>query len=154
MTEVDKYLSFNLGQESFAMPLLKVREVIGMPEVTPVPQAIAHVLGIMNLRGQIITIFDMRTCLKLKASQKSDTTVIICEMEFGQIGMIVDSVNSVLSVSKSELSEVPVGSKSAGQSYITNVYRREQELTLMLDVEHLITTEAKVQVQQLTKKTA
>lgn len=154
MTEVDKFLSFNLGSENFAMPLLKVREVIGMPEVTPVPQSNIHVLGIMNLRGQIITIFDLRTCLKLKANNKDDTTVIICEMEFGQIGMVVDSVNSVLSVSRSDLSEVPAGSKSAAQSYITNVYRKEDELTLMLDVDQLITKEAKIQIQQLQSTAA
>jgi purine-binding chemotaxis protein CheW len=154
MIQLDKFLSFVLGDENFAIPLLKVREVIALPEITPVPKASQHVLGIMNLRGQIITIFDMRSCLKLKSMRKEDLTVVICDMEFGQIGFVVDAVTSVLSVTNEQLSEVPPGSRAAEQSYITRIHRKDDELTLVLDVEQLLSVEARIQVQSLNQKTA
>ncbi|AGH95424.1 chemotaxis protein CheW [Pseudobdellovibrio exovorus] len=146
---MSKYLSFHLGTENYAMPLLKVREVIGMPEITLVPHSSHHVLGVMNLRGQIITVIDMRTCLGLKAQQGHETTVIICEMPFGQIGMVVDAVNSVLSVAQEELAEVPAGSRASSQSYIVNIYRKEDQLTLILDVEQLISKEVNINFEAL-----
>ena len=154
MTQLDKYLNFTLAEENFAIPLLKVREVIALPDITPVPQASQHVLGIMNLRGQIITIFDMRSCLKLKSSKKDDLTVIICDMEFGQVGFLVDSVSSVLSASIDQLSDVPPGSKASHQNYIVKIHRKDDDLILILDVDQLLTVEARLQVQSLNQKSA
>ena len=137
MKITQKFLSFMVGSECFAVPLLKVREVIGMPEVTAIPQAPNHVVGIINLRGQIITIFDLRS--RLNASTKGDQpTVIICEMPFGQMGMIVDLVSSVLSAESEQISEVPPGSRAAHHDFITSIYSNEDELILMLDVEKVI----------------
>lgn len=142
MKETEKYLSFMVDSECFAVPLLKVREVIGMPELTPIPQAPAHVVGIINLRGQIITIFDLRTCLKSQ-SKNDQPTVIICEMPFGQMGLIVDMVSSVLSADSDKISEVPPGSRASNQDFITSIYAKDKELILMLDVEKLISREVK-----------
>lgn len=154
MTQLDKFLNFTLAEENFAIPLLKVREVIALPDITQVPQASQHVLGIMNLRGQIITIFDMRSCLKLKSNKTDDLTVIICDMEFGQVGFLVDSVSSVLSVTADQLSDVPPGSKVSGQNYIVKIHRKDDALTLILDVDQLLTVEARLQIQSFNPKSA
>lgn len=138
MNESDKYLIFLVGKENFAMPLLKVREVIAMPDVTPIPQPPAHVVGIMNLRGQIITIFDLRTCLKAQTKSNDQATVVICEMSFGQMGLIVDTVSSVLSTEPDKIADVPAGSRASQHDFITNVYTKDSELILMLDVEKII----------------
>ncbi|MGE0634318.1 MAG: chemotaxis protein CheW [Pseudobdellovibrionaceae bacterium] len=153
MEQTDKFLNFAVGDESFGVPLLTVREVIGMPEVTPIPQAPQHVVGIMNLRGQIITIFDLRSCLKIQSKNKDTATVIICEMPFGQMGLIVDHVSSVLSANQGSLSEVPPGSKASHQEFITNIYTRDKEMILMLDVEKLVSREAKL-ISQVNSKVA
>ena len=143
MKITQKFLSFMVGSECFAVPLLKVREVIGMPEVTAIPQAPNHVVGIINLRGQIITIFDLRS--RLNASTKGEQpTVIICEMPFGQMGMIVDLVSSVLSAESEQISEVPPGSRAANHDFITSIYSHEEELILMLDVEKVIGRDVRV----------
>lgn len=143
MKDSQKFLSFNVGNECFAVPLLKVREVIGMPEVTAIPQAPAHVVGIINLRGQIITIFDLRSRLG-SGTKGEQPTVIICEMPFGQMGMIVDMVSSVLSAESEQISEVPAGSRAANHDFITNIYSHEDELILMLDVEKVIGRDIRV----------
>src|SRR5207253_2529670 len=126
-----------------ALPLLKVREVIGMPDLTSVPQAPPHVVGIINLIGQIITIFDLRSSLKSQ-TKNEQPTVIICEMEFGQMGLIVDLVTRVLSAESDKMSAVPPGSRASHKDYITNVYSEEKDLILMLDVERLISHEVKI----------
>lgn len=143
MKITQKFLSFIVGAECFAVPLLKVREVIGMPEVTAIPQAPSHVIGIINLRGQIITIFDLRS--RLNSSTKGEQpTVIICEMPFGQMGIIVDMVSSVLSAESEQISEVPPGSRAANHDFITSIYSNEDELILMLDVEKVIGRDMRV----------
>lgn len=143
MKDSQKFLSFMVGNECFAVPLLKVREVIGMPEVTTIPQAPAHVVGIINLRGQIITIFDLRSRLG-SGTKGEQPTVIICEMPFGQMGMIVDMVSSVLSAESEQISEVPPGSRAANHDFITSIYSHEDELILMLDVEKVIGRDIKI----------
>lgn len=143
MKLTDKYLSFTVGVENFAVPLLTVREVIAMPDVTALPHAPPHVVGIMNLRGQIITIFDLRSCLKAKSESKVETTVIICDFSFGQMGLIVDSVASVLSARADKIAEVPPGSRASQHDFVTNVYSRDNDLILMLDVEKLLSREVK-----------
>lgn len=143
MKDSQKFLSFNVGNERFAIPLLKVREVIGMPEVTMIPQPPAHVVGIINLRGQIITIFDLRSRLGSK-NEGEQPTVIICEMSFGQMGMIVDMVSSVLSAESEQISEVPPGSHAANHDFITSIYSKENDLILMLDLEKVIGRDIRV----------
>lgn len=150
MKDSDKYLSFVVGKENFAIPLLKVREVIGLPDLTPIPQAPPHVVGIMNLRGQTITIFDLRSCLKSKSESKEPVTVIICELSFGQMGLIVDSISSVLSAEHEYIAEVPPGSRASHLDFIANIYTKDKDLILMLDVERLISREAKISVSTPT----
>ena len=99
----DRYLSFNLGVEEYAVPLLAVREVIAMPEYTPVPYTPPYFLGIMNLRGQVISIMDLRQKLGVKPLQQAETTVIICDLGGASIGVVVDSVNTVLSPKAEEI---------------------------------------------------
>lgn len=143
MKNSERYLIFNVGGECFAMPLLKVREVIAMPELTNIPQAPPHVVGIINLRGQIITIFDLCSCLN--SQKKADQpTVIIVEMPFGQIGLIVDSVSMVLEAHADKISEVPPGSKASHNDLIENVYAKDDTLILMLDIEKLFSREVKI----------
>lgn len=130
----ERYLSFSLGSEDYAVPLLDVKEVIGMPEFTPIPFAPAHFLGIMNLRGQVISVIDFRTKLGIKASPGAETAVIICDLEQLSLGIVVDSINSVISPKESDLSEKPEVQGSKASEYITHVYRMDKKLILLLDI--------------------
>ena len=129
-----RYLSFSLGTEEYAVPLLTVREVIAVPEITPVPSAPVHFLGIMNLRGQVISIVDLRLKLGIKSSKSAETSVIICDLEEIVIGIVVDSINSVLSPKQEEISIKPEIQNNRNTSYITSVYQNGQKLVLILDV--------------------
>ncbi len=129
-----RYLCFMLGEESYAIPLLSVKEVIAPPEITPVPQTPPYFLGIMNLRGQIISVMDLRTKLSIKPSASSETSVIICDLISSSIGIVVDSIDSVLSPTREALSAKPEIQSQRNTDYIEGVFRNGEQLVLLLDV--------------------
>ena len=132
---VHRFLEFTLGKEDYAIPLLSVREVISVPETTPIPKAPSHFLGIMNLRGQVISVVDLRTKLKIKGKENnSEESVIIVDINGMNLGIVVDSINKVLAFTDEEVNEVPEIETQVNAEYIQGVYRKEDSLTVLLDV--------------------
>ncbi|MCE3010978.1 MAG: chemotaxis protein CheW [Proteobacteria bacterium] len=150
----ERYLAFSLGAEEYAIPLLSVREVIAVPDITPVPQSPVHFLGIMNLRGQVISVIDLRTKFGIKPNKTDETSVIILDMGDHSLGAIVDSVNSVLSPTAEELSEPPDLEGNKNASAITKVFRREKSLVLILDILKTLSKEDKAAVLRSHAKAA
>jgi purine-binding chemotaxis protein CheW len=140
-SNASRYLSFTLGTEDYAIPLLSVREVIAIPEITPIPSTPAHFLGIMNLRGQVISIIDLRQKLGIKPVNSADSAVIICDLSPLCIGVVVDSINSVLSPNDSEIAEKPEIQSSRNTDYIKGVFRSNNKLVLLLDVAKALSIE-------------
>lgn len=136
-----RYLRFSLGDEEYALELLKVREVIALPEVTPIPQTPAYFLGIINLRGQVITVLDLRAKLGIKPLKQSEEAVIICDLGTISLGVLVDSINSVVEPSSEEISEKPDIKNQRSMEYITGVYKHAQGLVLLLDITKLFSVE-------------
>ncbi|ATH08718.1 hypothetical protein BIY24_12395 [Halobacteriovorax marinus] len=134
-SELQRFLEFSLGDEEYAIPLLSVREVISVPETTPIPKAPSHFLGIMNLRGQVISVVDMRTKLKIKAKENnSEESVIIVDLDGMNLGIVVDSINKVLAFTLKDINEVPEIETQVNAEYIYGVYRKEDSLTVLLNV--------------------
>lgn len=154
MSNESRYLCFNLGAEELAIPLLTVKEVIGLPEVTPLPQAPAYFKGIMNLRGQILSILDLRTRLGIKPASQDETSVIILDLNESSIGVIVDRVNSVLQIEEKDLAPKPTVDNSKTHEYINGVYRKDDKLVLIIDVARILSTQDKQTATQATKKAA
>lgn len=135
LSTIQRYLAFSLHHQEYGIPLVKVLEVIGLGDVTPIPNSPSYFLGIMNLRGLVISIIDLRLKLTMpKAERTAETAVIILNIQGGHMGIVVDSVDSVLSLSTDQLSEPP---HSEGQKteFITNVARLEKKFLLILDIE-------------------
>ena len=133
--DVHRFLEFSLGTEDYAIPLLSVREVISVPETTPIPKAPPNFLGIMNLRGQVISVVDLRTKLKIKAKEENqEESVIIVDINGMNLGIVVDSINKVLAFNTNEINEVPEIDTQVNADYIQGVYRKEDTLTVLLDV--------------------
>lgn len=136
-----RYLSFSLGTEEYAVPLLSVREVIGVPEITPIPFTPPHFLGIMNLRGSIISVIDMRVKFGIKPKNSAETAVIICDLAPLTIGIMIDSINSVVAPKPSELSDKPDMPSQRSSEYITKVFKRDKDLILLLDISKSLSLE-------------
>jgi len=134
-SELQRFLEFSLGLEDYAIPLLSVREVISVPETTPIPKAPPHFLGIMNLRGQVISVVDLRTKLKIKPKENNhEESVIIVDINGMNLGIVVDSINKVLAFTTEEVNDVPEIESQVNAEYIKGVYRKEDALTVLLDV--------------------
>lgn len=133
--EANKFMEFNLGDEHYAIPLLRVREVISVPEVTPIPRAPGYFNGIMNLRGQIISVMDLRKKLGVDASENnSNEAVIILDYVNFRLGVVVDSINRVLLVDQSEMKTVPVTKSTVKADYIDAVFEKGTDLVVLVNI--------------------
>ncbi|MGE0632976.1 MAG: chemotaxis protein CheW [Pseudobdellovibrionaceae bacterium] len=135
MKQSGRYLCFNLGKEEFAIALISVREVLAMPTLTPIPQSPSHFLGITNLRGQIIPVIDLRSKLGIKSIPSEENAVVILEFGESPIGVAIDQANSVQQVSGEELKDKPNLGHLRGNDYIEGVFRREENLILILNID-------------------
>ena len=149
-----RYLCFSLGEEEYAIRLQDVREVIAVPEVTPVPYTPPYFLGIMNLRGQVISVMDLRQKFNIKPSQSAETAVIICQFDGFSIGTVVDSVNSVLTPSPDHVSDKPEIQGTKNSDYITGVYRKEKHLVLFLNIAKTLNVDDQKAIAANVKKAA
>src|SRR3954465_1292434 len=107
-----KYLTFQLANEEFGIRVLKVREIMGLQEITAVPQTPAHVKGVINLRGKVVPVVDLRLKFALPAADYTQRTCIIVTQVQGEsgavlMGIVVDGVSEVLSLSAAEIEDTP-----------------------------------------------
>jgi purine-binding chemotaxis protein CheW len=132
--DLNRFIEFSLGNEDYAIPLLMVREVISVPDTTPIPKSPTHFLGIMNLRGQVISVVDLRKKLKVDPKKDKEEAVIIVDIGSMNIGVVVDSINKVLAFSQDEVSEMPEIESQVNTQFIYGVYKKESSLTVLLDI--------------------
>lgn len=138
----ERHLIFSLGTEEYSVPLLKVREVIEVPEITPVPHTPAHYLGIMNLRGQVISIIDLRLKLhNVRQEFEKKTAVIILDFGDFSIGIAVSTVNRVLAFADEDIKDRPAMASTENLDYILGVMHRDKKLILCLDVSKALNVE-------------
>lgn len=150
--EYTRFLEFDLGDEHYAVPLLSIREVIPVPETTHLPNAPVHFVGIMNLRGQIISVIDLRKRLNIKPKEEnSEESVVIVDFADISIGLVVDSINKVLNFPLSEVSEIPEISAHTNAKYIQGVYRGEDHLSILLDLANILNIN---EIKNITNKAA
>ncbi|MCM2280070.1 MAG: chemotaxis protein CheW [Oligoflexia bacterium] len=139
---VQRFLSFSLGAEEYAVPLLCVKEVIALPDVTPVPYTPQHFLGIMNLRGQVTSVIDLRLKFRMKKIENSsETAVIIADLAPLSLGLVVDSINSVMAIREGEIAPRPQIESTQSSEYIIGVAKREKKLVLLLDLAKALSVE-------------
>lgn len=133
--DTNRYMEFSLNSEDYAIPLLMVREVISIPETTPIPKAPQHFIGIMNLRGQVISIVDLRKKLKIQPRENNkDEAVIIVDFKGVNVGIVVDSINKVLEFSENDIQSMPELEGEINGNYIQGVFKKPEGLTVLLDL--------------------
>jgi len=138
-TQKGKYLTFLLDKETYAIEIKFVTEIIGIQPITEVPELPAYVKGIINLRGKIIPVMDVRLRFKKKAMEYNDRTcIIVIEVKDISIGLIVDNVSEVLSIADDDIVPLPDMNKGTENRYIKAIGKVDKEVKLILDCEKLI----------------
>lgn len=134
-------VSFNINEEEFGLDILKVQEINRMVEITRVPNTPDFVVGVINLRGKVIPIIDLRARLGMpdKVYDK-DTRIIVVELEGKVIGFIVDKVNEVLRINKNITEPPPPMAGGVNSDFITAVGKLENRLLILLDLNKVLTT--------------
>ena len=131
------WLTFTLGSESYGVDALQVQEVLQCPEISPVPGAPAHVLGIINIRGEVITVNDMRSMLGLPDAEITDQTrIVLMESDGQKQGMLVDSITEIINVRASEIETTTTGGE--GNSMIQGTYPMKDKLYILLSANELM----------------
>jgi purine-binding chemotaxis protein CheW len=133
-----RYICFTLGTQDFAIPLLQVKEVIGNIEITPIPQSPSYYKGIMNLRGQVIPVIDLRTKLGIQKGKAKEVTIIILDFTPHSIGVIVDSIESVNSYGPNDISAAEESDFFIKSDFILGVAKKDKRLTMILHLKAIL----------------
>ncbi|HAP36279.1 MAG TPA: chemotaxis protein CheW, partial [Bacteroidetes bacterium] len=148
--ELLQLVSFNIGEEEFGVDILKVQEINRMVDVTRVPNTPEYVDGVINLRGKVIPIIDLRRRFGMERKEKDkNTRIIVVELNSKVLGFVVDAVSEVLRINKS-LSEPPPPIIAGIESdYITAIAKLENRLLILLDLERVLTTEEHAELEAI-----
>ena len=138
-----KYLTFQLGKEEFAVQVLHVREIMGVQEITAVPQMPYHVKGVLNLRGKVIPVVDLRLKFGLQEMEYTQRTCIIVvqiEGHAGKIstGIIVDGVSEVLTLQTADIEDTPDFGVGAATPYLLGLAKIKGKVKILLDINKVI----------------
>jgi len=139
-----KYLTFDLAEEEYGLEILRVREIIGLMDITPVPKTPDFVLGVINLRGKVIPVVDLRLKFGLPYKDPDDRTcVIVVEVtaENGtvQMGIVVDRVNEVVDVKGSEVEPTPSFGVNLDTAFILGMAKVGDKVKILLDIDKVLT---------------
>lgn len=151
----ERYLTFLLGKEHYAIPLLQVKEVIEMTEPTPIPKTPPYFKGIINLRGQVISVLDLRAKLQMdKIENGPKTAIIILDIDPElSVGVVVDRVNSVLAFHTEDISPAPE-SLTDRETHLIGVARKDERMTLILDIRSALDVNDATNIRKAQKQAA
>ncbi|WP_045480615.1 chemotaxis protein CheW [Vibrio owensii] len=138
--EVLQWVTFQLEEETYGINVMQVREVLRYTEIAPVPGAPDYVLGIINLRGNVVTVIDTRSRFGLLEGEVTDNTrIIVIESERQVIGILVDSVAEVVYLRSSEIDTTPSVGTDESAKFIQGVSNRDGKLLILVDLNKLLT---------------
>jgi len=150
-----QYLSFTLGNEEYGIDILKVKEIRGWEEPRPLPETPDYVRGVLDLRGSIVPVIDMRLCFNLEYAECTSTTVtIILSIQLRgrpyTIGIVVDSVSDVLDMQARDIKDAPSLGKKIDTRYILGMVSMDEHVVLLLDVDSLLDPDELVSLGDVT----
>ena len=141
-----KYLTFHLGNEEFGVRVLKVREIMGLQEITAVPQTPCHVKGVINLRGKVIPVIDLRLKFGLPNAEYGQRTCIIVAQVQGEsrpilMGVVVDAVSEVLNLTGAEIEDTPDFGVDAAGKYLLGMAKVKGKVKILLDIDQVLSSQ-------------
>jgi len=154
-----KYITFTLDNEEYGIPILNVREIIGMMKVTPIPQTPRFVRGVVNLRGKVIPVIDLRTRFGLDFKETDDRTpIVVVELKGSsgliQIGIVVDTVSEVIQVTREDIQQTPSFGVQVDTDFILGIARDDEGIKTLLDIDCVLTSEELVALESARRQEA
>lgn len=150
-----KYLSFTLATEEYGIGILKIKEIIGMMPITSVPQMPEYIKGVVNLRGKVIPVIDLRTRFSMETAEYTERTcIIVVEIE-GKVstvlvGIVVDSVSEVLNIRAENIEEPPSFGASIDTGYILGMAKMDGGVKILLDIDRVLAAEEIARIENVS----
>ena len=143
-TQTGKYLTFLTGGEGYGLPVLKVREIMKVMEITAIPQVPAYVRGVINLRGKVIPVIDLRLKFGMPPCDATDQTCIIvveasASDRKAMMGLLVDGVSEVLNIQAAEIEQPPAFGDGVRTDYMQGVAKVKGTVKILLDIDRVLT---------------
>lgn len=154
-----KLLTFSLGSEGYGISILKVKEIIGMMEITPVPRTPEFIKGVINLRGKIIPVMDLRIKFGMDEQEYNERTcIIVVEVSMKGlqklIGVVVDTVSEVVTISSDQIEPPPEYGTSAGHNSILGIGKIKDRVVIIIDIDEIFLCEEVVKIMENMKEGA
>ena len=135
-----EFLTFTLGQEEYGVDILKVQEIRGYDAVTRLPDAPDYIKGVINLRGTIVPVIDMRVKFRLEAKVDALTVMIVLNVADRVVGMVVDSVSDVVQLTTEQIRAMPEVGTGIDRRFLTGIGALDERMLILLDIEGLMTS--------------
>ena len=150
-----KYLTFSLESEEYGIGILKVKEIIGMLPITSVPRTPEFVKGVINLRGKVIPVIDLRSKFDMKSISYNDRTcIIVVEIDAAEstvlIGIVVDTVSEVLNIKEDEIEETPAFGTKLDTRYILGMAKQDGGVKILLNIDKVLSSSEMAAIQSAT----
>ena len=150
----NRYLTFELESEQYGVEILRVKEIIGYQKATHIPRTPTYVLGVLNLRGAIIPVIDLRSKLAMMTRLPDEqTAIIIAQLHQASIGFVVDRVNEVAAFKEEEIGQPPQLGTQVDTAFLSGVTQNEKRVVMLLDLEQIFDTHEANQLQNLSQET-
>jgi purine-binding chemotaxis protein CheW len=151
-TQKDKFLTFCLGNEDYGIPIQFVTEIVGIQKITLVPDMMEFVKGVINLRGNVIPVIDVRARFQMGPREYDDRTcVVVVHLKEMAVGLVVDTVKEVVTMPPEQISPPPKFQKPQGGKFLQGMGKLGDQVKILLDVEKLLQEEELAQLESLTK---
>ncbi|OOV88556.1 chemotaxis protein CheW [Oceanospirillum linum] len=145
-----QYVTFRLADETYGINVIQVQEVLRYTEIAPVPGAPSYVLGIINLRGNVVTVIDTRQRFGLMTAETTDSTrIVIIEVDQQVVGIMVDSVSEVVYLRQSEIETTPNVGNEESAKFIQGVCNKNNQLLILVELNKLMSDEEWAEVAAL-----
>ncbi|HBE02994.1 MAG: hypothetical protein A2096_07740 [Spirochaetes bacterium GWF1_41_5] len=154
----NQYVAFKLGNEEYGVKILSVQEIYSLPVLTRIPNTPPFIKGVINLRGDVIPIIDLRTKFNMEHQETGKNSVIIVaktgaeEKNLKTIGMVVDTVSDVLTFSRDNIQDMPEFSSGINTRYIEKMGKIGDRLVILLNLEKLLSLEELTQIDSISRK--
>lgn len=152
-----KFLTFALAGEEYGIEILKVQEIIGVMNITPIPRTPEYVKGVMNLRGKIIPVVDLRSKFEMEAVEQTEETCIIVVQVSRRdrevtMGVVVDRVSEVVDINSAQIENAPSFGSSVNTDYILGMGKIADQVIILLDVDKVLSSGEIRIVEKIAKK--
>ncbi len=151
MSDINQFIIFKLATEEFGVEITKVQEIIKPQAVTKLPQTANFIEGIINLRGDIITIIDLRKRLDFELNTDSEDRILVVKINGVDVGFIVDDASEVIRIDSEKISKSSGGIAGIKNEYIDGIGKLEDRLIILLNLDKLLSTEEKVTLEEIAE---